>query len=213
MWMSDGTRRIANKSAITRTIHTLALVRITADQLADLIAHFVDQGGMRDRWTWTVTPAVLLLEGTINLCPTTAYTPLPAAWTQVASLLSGIVYTISFKISSASGATVLVADSGGHDLPYIPVVGTSLPVLYTRTFTSTAVQPLYLYTSASDVQISELQVEAKDHRTPFVIGTRADSYTPAVIHTCRHANTAIEWQQSPVRTDRYDVTLSLEEDL
>lgn len=51
--MSDGTVCIYNKSTITRINRTCTLVRLSRDDLASLIAHFLSVGGTRDTWTWT----------------------------------------------------------------------------------------------------------------------------------------------------------------
>jgi len=51
--LSDGSTSISNKSTITRLTRTCSLIRISRDDLASLIAHFIAAGGIRDWWTWT----------------------------------------------------------------------------------------------------------------------------------------------------------------
>lgn len=64
--LSDGSVVVYNKSTITRTTRTLSLVRISADDLGSLIAHFISVDGVKTWWTWTSTPSVLVEEGTTN---------------------------------------------------------------------------------------------------------------------------------------------------
>lgn len=264
VWMSDGTHRVSNKSAITRQLHTLALVRLAADQLAALIAHFIGQGGMRDRWTWTVAPAVLILEGTTNLIIysdpsalahipnksgisiTSGVGPALSAGIYFAqdglekyayfepATINGQTYTLSAYVLMDGGQAPGPGGFGSiYDFSFLMqgavqtayivelISGSLYRVSATRTVTAAGGNFGLFHNPAHrnrGFKISGFQLEAKPSATPYVATsgaavTRPDSYSPAVTHTCRHANTAIEWQQSPVRTDRYDLSVTLEEDL
>jgi len=53
-WMSDGSLRVVNKSAIKRRFHTIPLVRRTAAELGDLLSFFQNSAvGMKNKWPWT----------------------------------------------------------------------------------------------------------------------------------------------------------------
>ncbi len=54
-WLSDGTRRVANKSALRRHIHTVSLVRKSAEDLGKLLSYFEHVAvGIRNKWSWTL---------------------------------------------------------------------------------------------------------------------------------------------------------------
>lgn len=264
VWMSDGTRRVSNKSAITRQLHTLALVRLTADQLAALIAHFIGMGGMKDRWTWQDVRPVLA-EGTTNLLSAnqadvelnTSGFAAAGGWflnpgaaisrdnsvsyvgeaslktvTNGTSIRQGMVttaigaaantpHTLSAWVLAPAGATMWAflrdGTNGIYSLVIFSGTGTWQKISATITTGAIAVTDLRMsiqnaLATAITYWVDALQIEAKDHATPFVVGSRPD-YPEPVAHAVRFAEPIINWQQSPLRSDRYDLTVSLEEDL
>ncbi len=66
-WTSSGTRRVVNKSAITRRTHTLSLIRKTATELGNLLSFFQNTAvGIKNTWPWLDARPVMR-EGTTNI--------------------------------------------------------------------------------------------------------------------------------------------------
>ena len=54
-WTSAGARKVSNKSALTRRIHTVTLVRRTAAELGNILSFFQNVAvGIKNKWSWTL---------------------------------------------------------------------------------------------------------------------------------------------------------------
>lgn len=127
-------------------------------------------------------------------------------------LTPGQTYTVSFYAKWISGCFELYADLW--------------PAAADRMFSLNGQWKRYSFTSVADVnghlymwllgagvcRIDAVQVEAGAVPTPFVDGSRLESVAMTE-HTFRFAAGGLSWEQSDLRTDRFDISVTVEEEV